>query len=160
MQMSGWEEITLGKSKYKNKDQQGSVLITVAVLSLILILATGLVIDLGKAFMFKAELNKACMVAAEESIKCVDLYQAENYGKNILADDFEEVLLDFFYKNIHNKDALKIQKINYDVVEGIENPKYIKVFCTADIDCVFLKIIGINKITVNSFSNGRLRRLK
>ncbi len=160
MLINGLEAIHMVRSKFSINDNNGSVLITIAIFFIIFILATALVIDIGRAFVYKVELNKACMIAAEESIKCIDIDKARNFGENVLADDFEEEILYFFYSNIHNRNSYNIENIGYEVVENKNNPKYVKVYCKANIDCNFLNIIGINKISINSFSNGRVRRIK
>ncbi len=142
------------------KLKRGSILITVAILMPIFILLAGFVVDIGRAFMYKGEINKACMVAAEEASKCIDMEAAQVLGINRLENNYPDIIYEYFYRNYKDADGCKIKYLNYDVIESVDNPKYIEVSCGADVSCFFLKIISINNITIHTRTNGRLRRIK
>lgn len=144
----------------KLTSNKGTVLILVAILLPILILFVGMVIDIGKAMAFKAELNKACMVAAEEATKCIDIETAQSFGANRLKDNYSDVICEYFSRNYKPKDYTNVNYLDFNVIESLENPKYIEVFCQAEVKCFFLKIIGINEILIHSKACGRLRRIK
>jgi hypothetical protein len=142
------------------KISRGSILITVAILMPIFILLAGFVVDIGRAFMYKGEINKACMIAAEEASKCIDMEAAQVLGINRLENNYPDIIYEYFYRNYKDADGCKIKYLNYDVIENADNPKYIEVSCEADVSCFFLKIISINNITIHTRANGRLRRIK
>jgi len=142
------------------KVSKGSILVTVAMLMPIFILLTGFVADIGRAFLYKEEINKACMIAAEEASKCIDIEAAQTLGVNRLADNYPDIIYEYFYKNYRDADGCKINDLDYDVIESIDNPKYIEVNCEAEVSCFFLKIISIDNITIHTSANGRLRRIK
>ena len=119
-----------------------------------------MVVDIGRSLAYKEELNKACMAAAEEASKDIDMSVAQNSGKNILNDSYRNIIYDFFENNYEPKNNCDIDYLNYEVIGGLENPKFIKVSCEAKIKCFFLKIVGINDILVHSEANGRLRQIK
>ncbi len=123
----------------------------------VLMILTGMVTDLGRALAFKAELNKACMIAAEEATKQINISIAEAKGKSVLAGDYEEVIIEYFNNNISPRQSYHISGLDYDVSGGAENPKFLNVFSEACIDCFFLKIIGINEILIHSSACGRLK---
>lgn len=161
MLISGLEEIIMEKSVfniYKRKD--GSVLITTAILLPLFMMLIGMVTDIGNALVCKAELNKACMVAAEEATKQIDMEIAQYEGLNVLGENFGQTISTFFYDNITYKPSLVVEGLNYHVIGEEENPKYIEVYCIAQVKCFFLKFIGIQNITVHSNALGRLRSLK
>ncbi len=138
---------------------RGSVLLIVAILLPVFILLLGFVVDIGRAFLYKEEINKACMVAAEEASKCIDIEAAQEFGVNRLADNYPDIIYEFFYKNYKDTDC-SINNLQYNVIESIDNPKYIEVYCEADVRCFFLRIISIDNIKVHTKANGRLRRIK
>jgi len=138
----------------------GSVLLIVTILLPIFILLLGFVVDIGRAFLYKEEINKACMVAAEEASKCIDIEAAQDLGVNRLADNYPDIIYEYFYKNYKGTADCSINNLQYNVIESVDNPKYIEVYCEADVTCFFLKIISINSITVHTKANGRLRRIK
>ncbi|MBN2073257.1 MAG: Tad domain-containing protein [Actinobacteria bacterium] len=139
---------------------RGSVLVTVAILVPVFILVTGLVTDIGRALTYKEELSKACMIAAEESTKCIDMGAAENTGINKLAGDYQEIISGYFVSNLENPSAYKINYLDHRISGSFNNPKYIEVFCEAEVPCYFLKIISIEKINIHATANGRLRRIR
>ncbi len=145
-------------SKIHNRN--GSVMTFFAVLLPIFLLMLSFVVDIGKAFILKSELNKACLIAAEEASKCIDLEKAQNLGINVLNEDYPVTLKDFFYKNFEQKNNFSIISIDYKVVDGMDDPRYIEVSCQARSDCFFLKVFGIDSITVNASGIGRLRKIK
>jgi hypothetical protein len=144
------------RSNFKNT--KGTVLIMMAFLMPIFMILAGMVTDLGRALAFKTELNKACMVAAEEATKQINISIAESEGKSVLARDYEEVIIEYFNNNISPKQSYHISGLGYDVSGGSENPKFLNVSSEAYIDCFFLKIIGINEILIHSAACGRLKR--
>ncbi len=118
-----------------------------------------MVVDIGRAFMCRVELNKACMIAAEESSKSINIEIAQNYGSTTLSDDYADKVYYFFYSNYEEKPNTRINYLNYYVLDDLTNPKYIEVISEAEIDCFFLKLISIENIKVHSRANGRLRRI-
>ena len=119
-----------------------------------------MVVDIGRAFICKEELNKACMIAAEESSKSINIEVAQNLGSNTLSDSYADKVYYFFYSNYVEKPNSRINYLSYSVLDSLTNPKYIEVTCEAEIDCFFLKLISIENIKVHSKANGRLRRIK
>ena len=148
------------KSNFNPGQNKGSILLIVAILLPVFILLLGFVVDIGRAFLYKEEINKACMVAAEEASKCIDIEAAQEFGINKLADDYPDIIYEYFYKNYKDTADCSINNLQYNVIESIDNPKYIEVYCEADVKCFFLKIISINSITIHTKANGRLRRIK
>jgi len=145
---------------FNSGNNKGSVLVLVAMLMPVFILLTGFVVDIGRAFLYKEEINKACMIAAEEASKCIDMEAAQNLGINRLEPDYPDIIYEYFYKNYENPAGCAIKSLDYNVIESIDNPKYIEVYCEADVKCFFLKIISIENITIHTKANGRLRRIK
>jgi hypothetical protein len=160
MQIHGWEEIVTGRFNFNFYSNKGSVLIITAMMLPIFILVIGMVVDIGRAMVFKEELNKACMIAAEESSRCIDIESAQNFGINKLAGNYPDIIYEYFNKNYEKKDYASINYLNYNVIENADNPKYIEVTCEAKVECFFLKIVGINDILVHCRALGRLRRIK
>jgi len=140
--------------------EKGSVLVTIAIILPIFILLVGFIIDIGRALTYKADLNKACMVAAEEASKCIDMQTAMNEGKTVLGEHFKDVLLTYFEGNIKKSRSLKLNYVDYEITDGVDNPKFIKVFSEAEISCYFLKVVGIEVIKIHSSANGRVRKIK
>jgi len=166
MQMNGWAVMILEKLNFKklhrnreNRGSQGNVLIFTAILMPLFILLIGLVTDIGRALVYKEELNKACMIAVEEACKRIDIDYAQSSGNNILDSSFEQDLFKYFEQNYRPKQNFILNYINYDIAGGIDNPKYLKVRCEAEVKCIFLKIVGIENIKIHSQANGRLRSL-
>ena len=139
---------------------KASVLVIFAILLPLFILLIGMIIDIGRSLVYKEELNKACMAAAEEATKDIDMSAAQNLGKNILNVSYKNIIYDFFENNYKSKDYCDVDYLDYEVIGGLENPKFIKVSCEAKIKCFFLKIVGIDNILVHSEANGRLRQIK
>ena len=144
-------------SRFKNNS--GSVIILIAMLLPIFLLIIGMVVDIGRAFICREEINKACMIAAEESSKSINIEIAQNHGSNVLSDDYADRVYYFFYNNYTEKPNSRINYLSYYVLDNLTNPKYIEVSCEAEIDCFFLKLISIENIKVHSKANGRLRRI-
>jgi hypothetical protein len=144
----------------KFKKTRASVLIMIAILMPVFMILTGMITDIGRSLVFKEELNKACMAAAEEASKDIDISIAQNSGKNVLRGDFSNTVSIFFEKNYKSRDGCLISLLNYEVIGGLDNPKYIKVICMGKIRCFFLKLVGIDDISVHSQANGRLRPIK
>ena len=147
-------------SSSRIKAEKGSVIVLIVIVIPIFLLVTGMVIDIGRAFIVKEELNKACMIAAEEATRCINIDIAEEYGTNTLSTEYNSIINDFFYYNFAEKDYCKINYINHYIAGGSGNPKYIEVICEAEIDCFFLKMVSIETIKIHSVANGRLRRIK
>lgn len=145
---------------FRSGKNKGSVLIIVAMLLPVFILLTGFVVDIGRAFLYKEEINKACMIAAEEASKCVDMEAAQTQGINKLEDNYPDIIYEYFYKNYQDSTGCSINYLDYKVIDSLDNPKYIEVYCEADVSCFFLKIISIDNITIHTKANGRLRRIK
>ena len=160
MLLIGWVVNILEKLSSRFKNSSGSAIVLIAILLPVFLLIIGMVVDIGRALMCKEELNKACMIAAEESSKCINIETAQSLGSNILSDDYTDTIYYFFYENYNEKPNSRINYINYSVLDNVTNPKYIEVSCEAEIDCFFLKLISIENIKVHSKANGRLRRIK
>ncbi|MGM0366694.1 MAG: TadE/TadG family type IV pilus assembly protein [Actinomycetota bacterium] len=140
--------------------QRGSVLVTIAVLMPVFILMIGFIIDIGRAFTYKADLNKACMIAAEEAAKCIDMQIAMDEGRTVLDEQFKDVLLQYFGNNIQKSRSLKLNSLDYEIIDSMDNPRFIRVFSEAEINCYFLKAVGIDIIRIHSSANGRIRKIK
>jgi hypothetical protein len=148
------------QGKYSKQGSPGNVLIFTAILMPLFILLIGLVTDIGRALVFKEELNKACMIAAQEACKKIDIDYAQSSGNNILDSSFEQELFKYFEQNYRHKQNFILNYINYDISGGMDNPKYLEVRCEGQIKCMFLKIVGIENIKIHSQANGRLRSLR
>lgn len=158
--MHGLVESVMKNLNSNFKINRGSILAIVAMLMPIFILLVGFVVDIGRAFIYKEEINKACMVAAEEASKCIDMEAAQNLGINKLADNYPDIIYEYFSRNYKDTGGCSINYLNYKVIGSKDNPKYIEVSCEADINCFFLKVISIDHITIHTKANGRLRRIK
>ncbi|MDD5622500.1 MAG: pilus assembly protein [Actinomycetota bacterium] len=150
----------MAKSSFKFGSDKGSILIIVALLMPLFILLTGFVVDIGRAFMYKEEINKACMVAAEEASKRIDIDAAQEFGVNRLTEDYSNIINKYFYRNYDNDSGCSINYLSYNVMDNIDNPKYIEVYCEANVECFFLKMISIDNIDIHTKANGRLRKIK
>jgi hypothetical protein len=131
-----------------------------AIMIPILLMMAGMVIDLGRSFAYKSELNKACMIAAEEASKTIDLEEAQENGKNYLKNDFYHIAKDYFFSNYKQKGYQELQALDISVEPNTKEPRFLKVSCRGISDCFFLRFIGIEDIEVNSNALGRLRRIK
>jgi hypothetical protein len=144
----------------KKDDKKGSVLTFFALLLPVFFLMTSFVVDLGKAFVLKSELNKACLIAAEEAAKCIDLSKAQDMGINTLDSGYVTVLGEFFYNNVRQRSGMSIISLSYYVIDSTSDPRYIEVRSQAISECHFLRIFGIGHITVNAKGIGRLKKIK
>lgn len=143
-----------------NSPERGSLLVSMAIIMPIFILLIGFIVDIGRALVIKDNLNQACMVAAEEAVKCIDINKASEDGIVILSDNYEEIAIKYFKDNLKENNFLDIVYIGCEVSDSIDNPKYITVSSRAKMRCHFLKMVNINTIEINSFANGRIRRIK
>ncbi len=139
--------------------QKGNVLIMTAVLMPLFLMLCGMVIDIGRAFAFKAEISRACMISAEEAAKEINIDIAQKSGSSSLTGNYSNTINRYFYLNISEPDNFSIKSIDYNVVDSTSLPKYIDVYATAELNCFFLKLIGIDSITVNSHGCGRLKKI-
>lgn len=160
MPMYGLAGLVMKDLNFKSNNNKGAVLIIITMLLPVFMLITGFVVDIGRAFLYKGEINKACMVAAEEASKCIDMEAAQSLGINKLEDNYPDIIFEYFYKNYHDSASCHINYLDYNVIGDIDNPKYIEVCCEANIRCFFLKIISIDYIIIHTKANGRLRRIK
>ncbi len=149
--------INIGK---KIKSEKAASLISSAILLPIFVMFIAFVIDIGGSMMLKEELYKACLISAEEVSKAIDLDKAQTLGLNNLNNTFEQVIDDYFQKNFKPADNVDLKNLDYEVIDDIENPKYVLVSGEAQYKTFFLKIIGIENINVHSQALGRLRRIK
>jgi len=150
----------LAKLNSRTKKENGSALVLIAILIPLFFLIAGFVIDIGRAFIIREELNKACMIAAEEASKHIEIDAAEEYGTNILSGGYGNIIQEFFYSNFPERDNFRINYLHHSISGGIDNPKYIEVNCEGEADCFFLRLISIQKIKIHSTAMGRLRRIK
>jgi len=140
-------------------NEKGAVLITVSFLIPVFILIAGAVIDIGGAMMAKENLYKACLIAAEECTKEIDILKAQHEGVNHLTSDFDDVIISYFYRNINESENFRITFLDYNVYESLQNPKYIEVFSRGTYSTGFLKLISIDEINVNAAAIGRLKKI-
>jgi len=147
------------KSYFSHAGQKGTVLIMAAVLLPLILMLCGMVIDIGRAFAFKSEINRACMISAEEASKEINIDIAQQLGSSTLSGNYGDLINRFFYQNIRQTDNASIKSTGFSVTDSVNLPKYINVYATAEINCFFLKFIGIESITVNSHGCGRLKRI-
>ena len=117
----------------------------------------GLVIDIGRALAMKIELNRACMVASEEATKEINMNLAQENGSNIIDEDIGCVIEYYFYENISPSPNYEVSEIDFFISGGNSNPMYLSVSCRASVECIILKIFGIDNIEVSSAGNGRLK---
>jgi hypothetical protein len=168
MRIYGQVEMTMAKRSFKRcisayftgkSSSIGAILILFAVLMPVILMIAGMVSDIGRAFVMKAELNRACMIASEEMTKEIDLAAAQDNGSNTIDGNISDILEYFFDNNILQRKNYKINDLRYCIEGGGSNPRYISVFCEAEIECFMLKITGINTIKIHSSGNGRLKKL-
>jgi hypothetical protein len=149
----------MAKSYFNILNHKGNVLIMTAVLMPLFLMLCGMVIDIGRAFAFKAEINRACMISAEEAAKEISIDIAQSSGSSSLTGNYDDTINRFFYLNISQPDNFSIKSIDYNVVDSTSCPKYINVYATAELECFFLKLAAIDSITVNSHGCGRLKKI-
>ena len=142
------------------KNEKAASMISSAIFLPIFVMLIAFVIDIGGSMMLKEELYKACLISAEEASKAIDLDKAQELGLNNLNNDFNQVINDYFQKNFKHAKNTDLKNLDYEVIDSIENPKYILVAGEAQYKTFFLKIIGIENINVHSQALGRLRRIK
>ena len=150
----------MARSNSRTKNENGSVLVLIIILIPILFMITGFVIDIGRAFIIKEELNKACMIAAEEAAKYIDIDVAEDLGNSVISGGYHSVIEEFFYYNFPERNNFQIKYLHHSISGGADNPKYIEVNCEGEVNCLFLKLVSIDKINVHSEAKGRLRKIK
>src|SRR5680860_311088 len=122
------------------KKETATVLITVAILMPLFMLIIGMAVDIGRAFVYKEEINKACMVSAEEAAKEIDVLVAQQSGFTQLDEQrAQEIAAEYFNRNYLQKPDSSINDFNCGVFDEISNPKYLKINCQAKVDCYFLK---------------------
>src|SRR4030067_2498993 len=114
MLMPGLVVTVMAKSNFNYNSNKGSILIIVALLMPLFILLAGFVVDIGRAFLYKEEINKACMIAAEEASKCIDIEAAQELGVNRLADNYSDIIYEYFYKNYKDTTGCSINYLNYN----------------------------------------------
>lgn len=144
----------------KVKNEKAMSMITSAIFLPIFVMFIAFVIDIGGSIMLKEELYKACLISAEEASKAIDMEKAQNLGLNNLNNRFDHVIDDYFKMNFKPINNANLNNLGYEVIDSIENPKYILVFAEARYKTFFLKIMGIENINVHSQALGRLRRIK
>ncbi len=152
------------KNNYLNnyfKKETAAVLITVAILMPLFMMITGMTIDIGRAFVYKEEINKACMVSAEEAAKEIEVLTAQQSGFTRLdMQRAQEIAMEYFNRNYLQKPDFSVNNFNCGVFDESTNPKYLQVSCQAKVDCYFLKMFGIESIKINSAASSRLRSIK
>lgn len=143
------------------KKETATVLITVAILMPLFMLITGMTIDIGRAFVYKEEINKSCMVSAEEAAKEIEVLTAQQSGFTQLdTQRAQEIAVEYFNRNYLQKSGCSINDFNCSVFDESSNPKYLQVNCQAKVECYFLKMFGIESIKINSAASSRLRSIK
>ncbi|MDZ7837504.1 MAG: TadE/TadG family type IV pilus assembly protein [Actinomycetota bacterium] len=106
-----------------NSSNKGSLLVSMAVIMPIFILLIGFIVDIGRALVVKDNLNQACMVAAEEAAKSIDINKASEDGLVILSDNYEEIAIKYFKDNLKENNFLDIIYIRCEVSDSIDNPR-------------------------------------
>jgi hypothetical protein len=143
------------------KKETATVLMTCAILMPLFILIAGMTIDIGRAFVYKEEINKACMVSAKEAAKEIEVLTAQKYGSTRLdVPSAQEIAVEYFNRNYLQNLGCHINDFNCIVFDESSNPKYLQVNCHAEIDCYFLKMVGIKNIKINTAASSRLRSIK
>jgi hypothetical protein len=137
----------------------GAILVMYAFILPLLLIFTGMITDIGRAFVCRAELNKACMIAAEEASREIDMLAAQQLGSNSLDEKYTEIISYFFYANISKRQNFTVTGLNFEVFSESSNPRYIKVSCEAEIKCFFLQLAGIPSVEIHSSGDGRLKRI-
>jgi hypothetical protein len=144
----------------KFRNEKAGALITSVILLPIFMLLIAFIVDIGGSMILKEELYKACLVAAEEASKSIDMEKSQANGINNLNTDYEAVIEYYFNKNFLPLGNTTLSYLNSTVINSIEDPKYILVKAESQYETFFLKIIGIEKINVHSQAQGRLRKIK
>jgi hypothetical protein len=143
------------------KKETATVLITVAILMPLFILIIGMTVDIGRALVYKEEINKACMVSAEEAAKEIEFLTAQQSGFTRLdTQRAQEIAVEYFTRNYLQKPGSSINNFGCSVFEESSNPKYLQVNCQAKVDCYFLKMFGIEYIKINTAASSRLKSIK
>lgn len=143
------------------KKENATVLITVAVLMPLFMLITGMTVDIGRALVYKEEINKACMISSEEAVKEIEVSAAQQSGLSRLDQArAEEIAAEYFNRNYLQKTGCSIIDFNCSVFDESSNPKYLQVTCQGEVECYFLKMFGISSIKINSTANSRLKSIK
>jgi len=155
-----WDKTIREYIAYRIIKRNGSVLVVFSLLMPIFLIFTGLIIDIGSAMSLKEELNKACLIAAEESSKNIDIEQAQKNGINNLKDNCGSEINRYFFNNIKLSKNFELTSLNYEIVSGFDDPRFIEVICEARFKTYFLKIFGIENINIHSNGIGRLRKIK
>lgn len=157
--MNGWAVRIMARLSFRTSET-GTILITIAVIIPIILIIVGFIVDIGRALAVKENLNQACMVAASETAKCLNITTAMNDGRSTLCDEYQETAMQYLYANFQNNESLQLNNINLEIVDNNNEPKFIKVLCELEMNCYFLPIMGINNINIHSSANGRLKRIK
>ena len=143
------------------KNETATVLITVAILMPLFLLITGMTVDIGRALVYKEEINKACMISAEEAAKEIEVLTAQQSGYSRLDKGrAEEIAAEYFDRNYLQKSGCSIKDFSCSVFDESSNPKYLQVICRGEVECYFLKMFGIGSIKINTAANARLKSIK
>jgi hypothetical protein len=143
------------------KKETATVLITVAILMPLFILITGMTVDIGRALVYKEEINKSCMISAEEAAKEIEVLTAQQSGFTRLDKGMaEEIAAEYFNRNYLQKPGCSIKDFNCSVFDESSNPKYLQVSCQGEVECYFLKMFGIDSIKINTAANARLKSIQ
>ena len=143
------------------KKETATVLITVAILMPLFMMIIGMTVDIGRALVYKEEINKACMVSVEEAVKEIEVLMAQQSGFTRLdIQRAEEIASEYFNRNYLQKTGCSINDFNFSVYDESSNPKYLQVKCQAIVDCYFLKMFGIETIKINTAASSRLKSIK
>jgi hypothetical protein len=152
------------KNNYLNnyfRKETATVLVTVTILMPLFMMIIGMTVDIGRAFVYKEEINKACMVSAEEAVKEIEVLTAQHSGFTQLdIQRAQEIAVEYFSRNYFQKPDCSVNDFNCSVFDESTNPKYLQISCQAKVDCYFLKMFGIENIKINSAASSRLRSIK
>lgn len=139
--------------------EKGQVFIWLAVALPVFLVMAGWALDMGRALVFKAELTKACDIAASEVAKQISLEEAERTGSTKMVEDLSGRINAHIGANISATYGATITKIEYSISGGPGDPRYIHVQATARIPLLFMKVLGVHEGTVHAQGWGRIRGL-
>lgn len=139
--------------------EKGQIFIWLAVALPVFLVMAGWALDMGRALVFKAELTKACDVAASEVAKRISLEEAERTGNTKIVEDLSGRINAHIGANISATYGATITKIEYSISGGPGDPRYIHVQVTARIPLLFMKVFNVQEGTVHAQGWGRIRGL-
>ncbi len=131
--------------------ETGSVTIMVVAFLPVLLLMLGLSIDVGRILASKAELYKACDIAARETARRIDVVEASATGnqKRDVAIDEVEV---FIKKNLNTARGMHVVGVTV-----ISTKTHVMVTCRAEVPLLFSGLINRPMSTVTVTGMARVK---